>query len=118
MKDKSSIIVPVYNVEKYLAECVDSITKQTYQNLEVILVDDGSTDGSGAICDQFAQMDNRIIVIHQKNQGVSASRNAALQIATGDYIGFVDSDDVIQMTRMSQSAMNLHFVKIPVIFHR
>ena len=95
MKDKISIIVPVYNVEKYLAECVDSITKQTYQNLEVILVDDGSTDRSGAICDQFARMDNRIIVIHQKNRGISASRNAGLQIATGDYIGFVDSDDVI-----------------------
>lgn len=95
MKDKISIIVPVYNVEKYLAECVDSITKQTYQNLEVILVNDGSTDRSGAICDQFAQIDNRIIVIHQKNQGISASRNAGLQIATGDYIGFVDSDDVI-----------------------
>ena len=95
MKDKISIIVPVYNVEKYLSECVDSIVGQAYQNMEVILVDDGSTDGSGAICDRFALTDNRIIVIHQKNRGISASRNAALQIADGDYIGFVDSDDVI-----------------------
>ena len=95
MERKISIIVPVYNVAGYLKESIESIIKQTYKKLEIILVDDGSTDQSGTICDQYARIDDRIVVIHQKNQGISASRNAALELATGDYIGFVDSDDVI-----------------------
>ena len=95
MERKISIIVPVYNVAGYLKESIESIIKQTYKKLEIILVDDGSTDQSGTICDQYARTDDRIVVIHQKNQGISASRNAALELATGDYIGFVDSDDVI-----------------------
>ena len=90
-----SIIVPVYNTEKYLSKCLDSILNQSYKNLEIILVDDGSKDGSGDICDKYAAVDSRIKVIHKENEGVSKARNTALEIATGDYIGFVDSDDTI-----------------------
>ncbi|MBQ9229381.1 MAG: glycosyltransferase [Eubacterium sp.] len=90
-----SVIVPVYNVEKYLDQCVESIVNQTYMNLEIILVDDGSPDGCPQLCDAWAAKDSRIKVIHQPNGGVSAARNAGLDIATGDYIGFVDSDDLI-----------------------
>lgn len=90
---KISVIVPVYNCEAYLPACLDSILQQTFSNLEIIVVDDGSTDGSGAICDIYAQKDARIQVIHQSNQGVSAARNAGLEIATGDYLSFIDSDD-------------------------
>ena len=91
-----SIIVPVYKVEKYLARCVDSVLAQTYTNIEVILIDDGSPDGCPAICDEYAAKDQRIVVIHQPNAGVSAARNAGLDIAKGEYIGFVDSDDWIE----------------------
>ena len=90
---KISIIVPVYNTEEYLRECFDSIIAQTYSQFEVIVVDDGSSDGSGAICDEYANKDSRFRVIHQINQGVSMARNAALEVVTGDYVGFVDSDD-------------------------
>ncbi len=88
-----SIIVPVYNVRVYLRKCLDSICGQTYKNLEIVVVDDGSTDGSGEICDEYAQLDNRVKVIHQSNAGQSAARNKALSIAQGDFFGFVDSDD-------------------------
>lgn len=91
-----SVIIPVYNVEKYLHECVDSVLRQTYKNLEIILVDDGSTDSSGKICDEYAEKDNRIIVIHKKNEGPSKTRNAGLERATGKYIYFLDSDDYIE----------------------
>ena len=91
-----SVIIPVYNVEKYLRECLDSVLAQTYKNLEIILIDDGSPDNCGKICDEYAQKDNRIKVIHQVNQGVSAARNAGLKVATGEYIAFVDSDDFIK----------------------
>ncbi len=94
MSDKLiSVIVPVYNVEDYLVRSVDSILNQTYKNLEIILVDDGSTDMSGTMCDSFAEQDDRIKVIHKKNGGLSDARNAGLDIATGDYIGYIDSDD-------------------------
>ena len=93
--DKISVIVPMYKVEKYLRKCVDSILAQTYQNLEVILVDDGSPDGCPAICDEYAKKDKRVKVIHKLNGGLSDARNAGLDIATGEYIGFVDSDDYI-----------------------
>ena len=92
---KVSVIVPVYNAEAYLDRCVASILGQTYHDLELILVDDGSKDSSGAICEKWAGEDNRVRVIHQANQGASAARNAGLDIATGDYIGFVDADDEI-----------------------
>ncbi len=90
-----SVIVPVYNVEKYLDRCVESIVQQTYKNLEIILVDDGSTDKSGEICDHWATKDERVKVLHQPNMGGGAARNAALDIAKGDFIAFVDSDDYI-----------------------
>lgn len=91
-----SVIVPVYKVEKYLNRCIDSIIKQTYHNLEIILVDDGSPDNSGKICDEYAKKDKRIKVIHKPNGGLSDARNYALEIAEGEYIGFVDSDDYIK----------------------
>ena len=95
MKELISIIVPVYNVEQYLDDCLISIINQTQKNLEIILIDDGSTDKSGKICDEYAKKDSRIIVIHKENGGVSSARNAGLRIAKGAYIGFVDPDDWI-----------------------
>ena len=90
-----SVIVPVYKVEEYLPRCIDSILAQTYKNLEIILVDDGSPDKCPGICDEYAKKDPRIKVIHKKNGGVSSARNAGLKAAIGDYIFFVDSDDII-----------------------
>ena len=90
-----SIIIPVYNTAKYLPRCLDSVLKQTYQNLEIIVVDDGSTDNSPKIIKEYATKDNRIKVIHQKNAGLSAARNTGITKATGKYISFVDSDDEI-----------------------
>lgn len=95
MRELISIIVPVYKVEQYLEKCVYSILNQTYQNLELILIDDGSPDKCPKICEKLAQVDSRIIVIHKKNGGLSSARNAGIDIAKGDYIGFVDSDDYI-----------------------
>ncbi|MBQ9280031.1 MAG: glycosyltransferase [Clostridia bacterium] len=92
---KISVIVPIYQVEKYLAECIESIIGQTYQNLEIILVDDGSSDGSGRIADEYAQKDQRIQVIHKENGGLASARNAGMDIATGDYFIFIDSDDFV-----------------------
>lgn len=92
---KISVIVPVYNTQDCLKRCVDSICGQTYQNLEVILVDDGSTDNSGEMCDAFAKQDNRIRVYHKENGGASSARNLGMQNAVGDYISFIDSDDYI-----------------------
>jgi glycosyltransferase involved in cell wall biosynthesis len=92
---KISVIVPIYNTEKFLNRCIESIINQTYKNVEIILVDDGSTDSCPEICDRYAKIDSRIKVIHKKNEGVAVARNSGLDIATGDYIGFVDSDDFI-----------------------
>ncbi|WP_261089067.1 glycosyltransferase family 2 protein [Streptococcus mitis] len=91
-----SVIVPVYNVEEYLEECLESIRKQSYQDIEVILVNDGSTDGSQAICEHFCQTDNRFRLINQKNQGLSVARNRGVKDSLGEYIMFVDSDDVVK----------------------
>ena len=88
-----SVVIPVYNVESYLYRCVQSVLRQTYSDLEIILVDDGSTDGSGELCNQLALTDKRIRVIHQQNQGLSGARNTGIQLATGDHIAFLDSDD-------------------------
>ncbi|MBQ6887390.1 MAG: glycosyltransferase [Lachnospiraceae bacterium] len=96
MGDLISVIVPVYNMEKYLKRCVESILAQEYRQLEIILVDDGSTDNSPAMCDAYAKQDERICVIHKENGGLSDARNAGLAIATGSFIGFVDSDDWIE----------------------
>lgn len=90
-----SVIVPVYNVEKYLARCVDSIVNQTYKNLEIIFVDDGSTDLCPQMCDDYAEKDSRIKVVHKKNGGLSDARNAGMAVATGEYISFIDSDDYV-----------------------
>lgn len=93
-KELISVIVPVYNVEQYLPACVFSLMAQTWQNLEILLVDDGSTDGSGALCDDFAVMDSRVRVIHRENGGLSAARNTGIEAAQGSYLTFVDSDDL------------------------
>lgn len=92
---KISIIVPVYNVEKYVEKCIQSLINQSYKNIEIILVDDGSNDRSNKIIDEYAKVDSRILTIHQKNKGFSAARNAGLKVATGEYVGFVDPDDYV-----------------------
>ena len=97
-----SIIVPVYNVEQYLKECIESILAQTWKNFEVILVDDGSTDSSGKICDEYSQKKEFISVIHKKNGGLSSARNAGIDVAQGDYLAFIDSDDVVHPRYLSE----------------
>ena len=101
MNELVSIIVPVYNVEKYIDRCINSIIDQDYANWELILIDDGSTDNSGKRCDQYASERSNIYVIHQKNQGVSTARNVGIQIAKGEYFLFVDSDDWISPQMLS-----------------
>lgn len=98
MKPKVSIIIPVYKVEKFLTRCLDSVLGQTLKEIEVILVDDGSPDNCGRICDEYAAKDKRVIVIHKKNAGVSAARNSGLEVASGEFVGFVDSDDYVATT--------------------
>ena len=93
-----SIVVPVYNVEKYLNRCIFSIVNQTYKNIEIILVDDGSGDNSGTICDEWAEKDARIKVIHKSNGGLSSARNVGVSAVQGEYISFIDSDDYIRPT--------------------
>ena len=95
MNPMISVIVPIYNVEKYLARCVDSIVNQTYKNLEIILVDDGSPDRCPQMCDDYAEKDSRIKVVHKNNGGLSDARNAGMAVATGEYISFIDSDDYV-----------------------
>ena len=95
MNELISVIVPVYNVEKYLRKAVQSIQNQTYKHLEIMLINDGSTDSSGNICDELANSDSRIVVIHKKNGGVSTARNEAQKLAKGNYVIYVDSDDYI-----------------------
>lgn len=98
MGKKISIIIPVYNTEKYIERCITSVLGQTYQNIEVICVDDGSTDKSGIILDELALADERLSVIHKKNEGVTEARNVALEYVSGEYVGFVDSDDYLEPT--------------------
>lgn len=107
---KVSVIVPVYNVKAYLQRCVDSIRNQTYDNLEIILVDDGSTDGSHTLCDQMAQIDKRIVVVHKKNGGLSDARNAGIEHATGEVFSFIDGDDYVdpQMYEVMLAAFDTH----------
>lgn len=102
-----SAIIPIYNVETYLSDCIESVLKQTYTNMEIILIDDGSTDQSGQICDQFAERDKRIIVIHQKNQGIAVVRNRGVQEAKGKYLFWIDSDDYISETIVEELYKNL-----------
>jgi glycosyltransferase involved in cell wall biosynthesis len=103
---KLSIIVPIYQVEAYLCKCIDSILHQTFSDYELILVDDGSTDRSGKICDSYATQDARIVVIHQSNGGLSAARNAGLSVAKGEYVAFIDGDDYIE-TSMYETMISL-----------
>lgn len=102
MKKKVSVIVPVYNADKYLSNCIDSILEQTYQNIEVIIIDDGSSDNSSSICDEYKKIDNRIDVYHNQNSGVSVTRNFGLNKATGEYVVFIDSDDICADTMIEK----------------
>lgn len=110
-----SVVVPVYNVERYLAQCLDSILTQDYSKLEVILVDDGSTDTSGAICETYAARDNRVHVIHQKNSGAAAAKNAGLRAATGEYLSIVDSDDYLEPGAYSYMLQIMHQEQADVV---
>lgn len=120
---KLSVIVPVYNVECYLRECIDSILHQDFTDFELILVDDGSPDRSGEICDEYAVKDHRVWVIHQTNGGLSAARNAGLEMASGDYIAFIDSDDFIapdflnRAMQVFEEQPDTDMVEMPVILH-
>lgn len=111
-----SVIVPIYNVEEYLPECIESLISQTYDNLEIILVDDGSSDNCGKICDTYAQKDNRIKVIHKENGGFSDARNAGINIASGEFISFVDSDDFVDAKYIEHlmTALNLFDADISI----
>ena len=96
MKELISVVVPIYNSKNYTKKCIESLMKQTYQNLEIILIDDGSSDGSDEICDMYAKVDKRLKVIHKKNEGRCVARNIGIDYANGDYIGFVDGDDYLE----------------------
>ena len=115
LKDKISVIVPVYNVEKYLNKCVESIVNQTYTNLEIILVDDGSPDNCPQMCDEWAKKDNRIKVIHKKNGGLSSARNAGLGMVSGAYVTFVDSDDWIDNDALEKMLRSAHKNKADIV---
>ncbi|MBP3818877.1 MAG: glycosyltransferase family 2 protein [Butyrivibrio sp.] len=111
-----SVIIPVYNVEEYLKECIDSVINQTYQRLEIILVDDGSSDASGKICDEYVKEDNRIKVIHKENGGLSDARNMGLDVCCGEYISFVDSDDWISTKMFERLVQVIKKEKADVVF--
>ena len=103
-----SIIVPIYNIDNYVSKCIESILSQTHSNIEVILIDDGSTDKSSNICDYYSKKDARIVAIHKKNGGLSSARNTGLDIAKGKYIGFVDGDDYIEPNMYEELLNNIH----------
>lgn len=102
-KDKVSVIVPVYNVEKWLRQCIESVLHQTYENIELLLINDGSTDQSSEICNQYQELDSRVKVIHKKNSGVSDTRNVGIEYSTGEYIIFLDSDDYLEDTMIEKA---------------
>lgn len=111
-----SVLIPVYNTEKYLNECINSVLNQTYKELEIILIDDGSTDSSGAICDKFADLDARIKVIHNNNSGVSVSRNTGIEASTGEYICFVDSDDFLPLDSIEKLYTAIVENEVEIVF--
>lgn len=115
MEELVSIIIPVYNVEQYLNKCIASICSQTYENIEIILVDDGSTDNSGVICEEFAEKDRRIKVFHKQNGGVSSARNFGLEIAQGEYVLFVDSDDYIEENLIETCVENFRMKQVDMV---
>lgn len=110
-----SIIIPVYNTEQHLQKCLDSVINQTYHNIEIILIDDGSTDNSGKICDDYAKKDDRVKVYHQKNSGVSCARNLGLDVAQGEYISFIDSDDYIDCELLQQVVSKVRHQEFDII---
>lgn len=110
-----SVIIPVYNVAAYLPQCLDSVLSQSYSDLQVIVIDDGSTDTSGAICDEYAAKDPRVVVIHQKNGGAAAAKNAGLRVATGKYLSFVDSDDYLEPDAYAHMVVQLEVSDADVI---
>ncbi len=116
MKELVTIIVPVYNVQKYLNQCLESIVNQTYKELEIILVDDGSTDESGALCDEWAKKDIRIKVVHKKNEGLGMARNTGLANATGEYVKFIDSDDYISLNCIELLYETMHREKVDIVY--
>lgn len=95
MNELISVVIPIYNVENYIDKCIETVIKQTYKNIEIILVDDGSTDNSGYKCEEWKKKDNRIVVLHKENGGLSSARNAGIDVAKGKYISFIDSDDYV-----------------------
>ena len=111
MNEKISVIIPAYNVKPYIKKCVKSVINQSYTNLEIIIIDDGSTDGTSNICDEIEKLDNRIIVLHQSNKGLSEARNAGLNIATGEWVAFLDSDDWVD------SRMYEHLLKLAIKYN-
>lgn len=112
---KISVVIPVYNVEKYLSECLDSVVNQTYKNLQIILVDDGSTDFSGKICDVYAEKDNRITVVHQKNAGAGAAKNTGLDLVKGEYFSIIDSDDYIELDMYEKMVNSLEKYNVDIV---
>lgn len=111
---KVSIVIPVYNASTYLSKCLDSVINQSYRDIEIILVDDGSTDNSGKICDDYADNDKRIAVLHGKNSGVSTARNNGIKSSTGEYVTFIDSDDIIHPDYIKKLVNNLKEGILPV----
>lgn len=112
---KISVIVPVYNTEKYLRRCVDSILAQTYTDFELLLIDDGSTDGSGAICDEYAALDPRVRVFHKPNGGVSSARNLGLDHSRGEWVGFIDGDDWLDSKTLEKVTENMQSAKADIV---
>ena len=112
---KVSIIVPVYNTAPFLSECFDSILSQSFQDFEVIIVDDGSTDGSAEICDEYCNKDKRFVVIHKINEGVTKARNVALELSKGDFVAFIDSDDTIESTMLEEMVYEIQRLSLDVI---
>lgn len=112
---KVSIIVPIYNVEQYIQECVESLINQTYYDLEIILINDGSTDSSGELCDEFSEKDNRIRVVHQKNAGAANAKNKGLDMAIGEYITFIDSDDVVEVNWIQMMVQEMESEDVEIV---
>lgn len=115
MNELVSIVIPVYNVDKYIRECLDSVINQSYKNLQIILVDDGSTDNSGKICDEYAVKDSRITVIHQENQGAGAAKNTGLDLVKGEYLSLIDSDDYLELNYYETMVSNLKRYNVDVV---
>lgn len=110
-----SVIIPVYNVEEYIRQCLDSVINQTYKNLQIILIDDGSTDKSGIICDEYASKDNRITVVHQRNGGAGAAKNTGLELIKGKYFSIIDSDDYIETIMYSLMISKLQEYEVDIV---